>query len=175
MNYLCHCLGQIAHAFAYILHAGYLTVYNNNLSGQIPSGLNLRNLNYLDLGRNNFDGTIPIDWYEGTDTMFELRHLLLDYNNFSGGLTANFPTIGNGRLDQVVLNDNQFSGPFPGGWSPRTALEVLRIQNNQFTSVNSDLCIMSVFVGGELTDFRTDCSICSCRDIWCNVPYCTSA
>lgn len=142
------------------------------MSGQIPLGLNLRNLFYLDLGRNSFEGTIPIDWYEGSNNMASLRHLHLDYNIFSGELNYNFPRLGSSRMDQIVLNDNQFSGEFPGGWDPLTALEVLRIHNNQFWSVSKDLCIMSVFVGGEVTDLRTDCAACGCNDIWCRSPYC---
>lgn len=143
------------------------------MSGTLPSGLNLRNLFYLDLGRNNFEGTIPVDWYEGRDTMNNLRHLLADHNSLSGVLSSSFPTIGSGRLDQVTLNDNQFSGDFPGGWDPVNALEVIHIENNQFSSLSRDFCIMSVFVGGEVTDLRSDCSICPCNDIWCRSPHCT--
>ncbi|GAX27171.1 hypothetical protein FisN_13Lh278 [Fistulifera solaris] len=151
----------------------FLTLFNNKMSGTLPAGLNLRNLFYLDIGRNAFSGTIPIDWYEGRDTMNNLRHLYADYNQFSGGLTYNFPTIGGGRIDQVSINDNQLTGDFPGGWDPINALEILHIENNQFSSLSKDFCIMSVFVGGEVTDLRSDCSICPCNDVWCSAPFCT--
>ncbi|GAX27631.1 hypothetical protein FisN_13Hh278 [Fistulifera solaris] len=151
----------------------FLTLFNNKMSGTLPAGLNLRNLFYLDIGRNAFSGTIPIDWYEGRDTMNNLRHLYADFNQFSGGLTYNFPTIGSGRIDQVSINDNQLTGDFPGGWDPINALEILHIENNQFSSLSKDFCIMSVFVGGEVTDLRSDCSICPCNDVWCSAPFCS--
>ena len=70
--------------------------------------------------------------------MNSMRHLHADYNNFSGGITENFPTIGGGRLDQVTLNNNQLTGDFPGGWDPVSALEIIHIENNQFTSLSRD-------------------------------------
>lgn len=104
--------------------------------------------------------------------MNNMRHLHLDYNSLSGGITENFPTIGGGRLDEVTLNNNQLTGDFPGGWDPVNALEIIHIENNQFTSLSSDFCIMSVFVGGEVTELRSDCSICPCNDVWCSAPHC---
>ena len=80
-------------------------MYNNQMTGTIPGNLKLRHLYYMDLGRNKFTGTIPLD----LETEYvRLRHLNLDHNNFSGN--ANVINAGDGRLHSLLLNDNQFTG-----------------------------------------------------------------
>ena len=66
----------------------------------------------MDLGRNQFSGTIPGDI---GDKYVWLRHLYLDHNNFVGSIPTNFPKIGNNRLETLGLNDNQLTGVVPGG------------------------------------------------------------
>ena len=42
-----------------------------------------------------------------------LRVLYLDHNRLSGQVPDDFGTIGGGRLKQLFMNDNQFTGYFP--------------------------------------------------------------
>jgi Leucine rich repeat len=151
-------------------HTGLLSLYKNKLIGTIPSTLKLRNLQYLDLSYNLMSGTIPSDWV--TD-MARLRVLYLDHNMFTGSLPIDFPKVGNKRLEIMHLNDNQFSGYVPGDYEVVTFLESVQLQNNQFTGIGQGICDMIVFtVGpGELTNFRTDCSICNC-DYLCGPDRC---
>lgn len=162
--------------FVYMCFAdtGFLTVYNNSLTGPLPRGTNWRNMYYLDVGRNQLTGTLPSDWWDGLDTMREIRHLYLSHNQFSGTIPSAFTTMGNGRMNLVVINNNQFEGEFPGSWNPRHFLEVTEFQNNNFRSMGSDLCRMIVFNGGELTTMGVDCPICRCGGLLCRVPYCTA-
>lgn len=82
--------------------------------------------------------------------------------------------IGNGRLIQFILNDNNFEGTFPGGWNPKTMLEAVEIQGNNFDAIDPYVCKMSVWMPGEgeLTSLRTDCSICTCGYPLCQTIRC---
>lgn len=74
--------------------------------------MRLRRLVYMDLGRNQFSGTLPSDIGE---KYVVLRHLYLDHNNFVGSIPTTFPAIGNDRLESLALDDNQLTGVVPGG------------------------------------------------------------
>ena len=74
--------------------------------------MRLRRLVYMDLGRNQFSGTLPSDIGE---KYVVLRHLYLDHNNFVGSIPTTFPGIGNDRLESLALDDNQLTGVVPGG------------------------------------------------------------
>jgi hypothetical protein len=81
------------------------------MSGSIPPDMKLRNMYYMDLGRNRFSGTLPPDL--GSDFV-RLRHLHLDYNQFTGTFPESYVVAGDGRLMTLSLNDNRFRGDFPG-------------------------------------------------------------
>lgn len=119
-------------------------------------------------------GSLPTDWWAGSDSLLRIRHLYLNDNHFSGEIPQEFTTMGFGRIDQVVLHNNQFEGTFPGGWDPVEFLQVVSIFNNKFRAIHKDICQMSVFVGGELTSLRADCDICKCGAPYCVRPRCTA-
>ena len=79
--------------------------------------MRLRQLFYLDLSNNSFEGSLPWDFSEN---LVQLRILYLGKNNFSGELPADFANLGGGRMKQLFLNDNSFTGEFPEGWSDTT-------------------------------------------------------
>ena len=60
----------------------YINLKSNQLSGELPSGLNWKNLWYLDLGGNLLEGPLPADIHN----MPSVRHLYLDHNQFNGTL-----------------------------------------------------------------------------------------
>lgn len=165
MSFVC----RFTHGFP----PGFLTIYNNSITGPLPTGTNWRNLFYFDVGRNLMTGTLPTDWWEGRNTLLRIRHLYLSHNRFSGTIPSQFTTMGNGRMNLVVINNNRFEGQFPGGWDPAWFLEVTEFQNNNFQTMSSDLCRMIVFNGGELTTMGVDCRICRCGGFLCRAPYCT--
>lgn len=137
---------------------GYLSLYKNQLSGTLPGNMRWRNLFQLDLGYNQFTGGIPVDWLE---SLFQLRNLYLDHNSLRGALHSDLASIGNNRLQQLVINDNNFGGDFPDGWGKRF-LQTLHAQNNRFDHLDKGVCNNIVFWYGELTSMRFDCDICTC-------------
>ena len=70
-----------------------LSLYDNNLRGEIPTGLStLVNLRKLYLGYNELTGEIPI-WL---GSLAELRHLYLENTN-SGGIPATLSNLESSR------------------------------------------------------------------------------
>lgn len=74
----------------------------------------MRQLFYMDLSNNQFEGSLPSDFVE---LLVSLRILYLGHNNFSGDLPQDLPLLGEGRMKQFFINNNGFTGEFPGdGW-----------------------------------------------------------
>jgi len=139
-----------------------LSLHQNQLTGPLPTNLNWRHMWYLDLSNNQLAGTFPDDWVNGNSKMLALRHLYLDDNLFYGTLPTNTMTIGMGRLEQLLIGSNQFSGTMPGNYQYLNWLQQLEIQHNNFTFLTPDTCQLSVWLSGEMVNFRADCKICSC-------------
>ena len=90
------------------------------MTGTIPADMRLRQMFYMDLGDNQFSGTLPpIPEY------VRLRHLFLDHNQFTGTVPQSYVVAGNGRIQTLEVNDNQLSGAFPGNHETYTQLSKL--------------------------------------------------
>jgi hypothetical protein len=140
---------------------------------------------YLDLGKNAFSGTIPSDWVDGdaTMTMIKLKSLYLDYNHFNGTLPQNWYMLGNGTIEQIIINDNSLTGEIPSikGGNPNAVssvlsnLTVLEIQNNGFTRFDKNICKQSISSGvGWLSIFHADCQMCQCSDLCPSTTQCAA-
>eukprot|EP00850_Spirogloea_muscicola_P023299 SM000345S12840 [mRNA] locus=s345:10267:28268:+ [translate_table: standard] len=99
-----------------------LSLYNNQLSGPIPTDIgNLDLLNSLDLSYNLLSGVLP-ESFVGCVTLSSLH---LNDNQLSGPVPA---VIGNlDALRIVSLDDNLLSGGLPG---TLTGVEILTVSNN---------------------------------------------
>jgi len=155
-----------------ILSAEYLSLHNNNLGGAIPENLNWRSMFFLDLSYNNFEGPLPADWADGNNKMIAVRLLYLDHNNFNGEIPNSWPTMGNDRLEILHVNDNELTGQVPGNYRLDNFMQSMELQNNDFSSIDNDICDLIVFGGGEMTNFRADCDVCSCRHFFCDNDRC---
>mmetsp|Transcript_38149 Transcript_38149/g.92323 ORF Transcript_38149/g.92323 Transcript_38149/m.92323 type:complete len:470 (-) Transcript_38149:307-1716(-) len=137
----------------------YFNVHRNEMTGSIPSNLNLRQMFYMDLGYNKFDGELPP---ELGNEYVRLRHLYLDHNNFEGSVPESYINAGNGRIQTLTLNNNNFTGAFPGNHEVYNRMLQLRIENNNFDSMDKSTCQLGIFSGGELVEFKSDCLVCRC-------------
>ena len=145
--------------FYFIYFAGYLNLYSNQLTGTIPSGLRLRQLIFLDLGRNKLDGPLPSDLGE---TSVELRVLHMDHNAFAGTIPESYASVGNGRLWELSLDHNQLTGYVPDGHTTWNNMLTYNLHNNSLSGLGKKTCKLSVFEGGEMVEFSADCNICDC-------------
>jgi hypothetical protein len=165
----------------------WLSLYNNNFKGSIPSNLSWLKMVYLDMGHNSLTGTIPSDWVDGsnTTTMIHLRTLYLDHNQLNGSLPDMWYNFGNGQIEQIVINDNLFTGTIPSSkstagnpnaaWDSFGNLTTLEIQNNAFTRFDKDLCRRSIYTGdGALAILHTDCGICDCNQLCPDSTQCSA-
>jgi Leucine-rich repeat (LRR) protein len=152
----------------------WLSLYQNRFSGTFsPTNQRLRQMFYLDLGRNEFNGTLS-----ALGNLVRLRHFYIDHNSFTGSLPRNLLSVGNGRLKQVMVNDNLFTGRVGLlNGNPNTTdgsmLAALEVHNNEFESFNTNLCRKSVANGGKLVVLRADCGLCNCR-VLCDNERCSS-
>ncbi|KAM3296802.1 hypothetical protein ACQJBY_038911 [Aegilops geniculata] len=112
-----------------------LLLYNNTISGAIPSSLcKLRSLRLLDLSKNNFNGPITdclINESSTNMTGLSITNLSLRNNNLSGA----FPLLLQKctRLIFLDLSNNQFSGTLPAWIGEKLlSLSFLRLRSNMF-------------------------------------------
>ena len=157
-------LGSPGSGGANVRPLSWISLYRNNFSGSIPANMNLRSLFYLDLGYNDLTGGIPLDWTESRDIPNALRHLYLNNNRLSGTLPFDLiATIGNGRLEMLILHDNLFQGEIPGQYSVINHMDIVEVYNNDFDSMDRRLCDMLVFMMGEMVSLKADCDVCECN------------
>ncbi|KAG7367420.1 two component regulator [Nitzschia inconspicua] len=113
----------------------YLYVYDNLLSGSLPSTWDTPNLRIIDMGFNDLEGPIPQDLWD----LPSLNSLIVDNNQ----ITGNLPTSSSCRtLSQVWVNGNQLDGSIPFDFGANwTNLTSLKLQENNLTGmVSLDHC-----------------------------------
>ncbi len=142
--------GSIPIAITNLTHLTGLVLRFNKLTGSIPPEIsNLTNLINLNLSLNSFSGSIPTEIGDLTG----LVYLILNNNQLSGTIPAEIDSLI--QLTSLRLEGNQLSGTVPPQMTnllnleylyiydnqlvdlpaldSLTALNELRIQNNQFT------------------------------------------
>jgi Leucine-rich repeat (LRR) protein len=103
----------------------YFIANNNYFSGPIPESLGLiTGLIYVELHVNMFSQTVPVSF----GTLEHLTVLSLSYN----ALTGHVPTLP-AVLYRLYIDENYFSGPFPGFLENCLGLNGLDISENLFT------------------------------------------
>jgi len=107
-------------------------------------------------------GTLPESLGE---QLVELRHLHLDHNRFTGTLPLSYNNVGNGRLESLTINHNRLTGVVSGQRDLYNKMSVYTLQENQFTSMGSEICNMLI-PWGEMPELKADCDICNCTDFF---------
>ncbi|XP_011010638.1 PREDICTED: LRR receptor-like serine/threonine-protein kinase GSO1 [Populus euphratica] len=107
----------------------WLDISNNLLSGMLPRGIgnsSKTQLHGIDLSRNQFEGTIPIEYFNSS----ALQFLDLSENNLSGSLPLGFNAT---SLRYVHLYGNRLSGPLPYDFYNLSSLVTLDLGDNNLT------------------------------------------
>lgn len=105
----------------------YLTLDDNNLTGEIPGEINLlEKLAVLDLRWNSLTGGL-----DNLNVLPDLRILKLSANNFSGEIPAIFRRLTS--LEVLDVSDNKLSGPIPHQLSSLTQLVAFAAHSNELT------------------------------------------
>ncbi|KAI3888388.1 hypothetical protein MKW92_006704 [Papaver armeniacum] len=135
-----HLTGPIPHSFCSnkadeAFGVETLNLYNNRLSGNIPSSLgNCSSLFYLHLAINNLTGYIPNELGRITS----MRYLLLHNNLLGGAFPEVFQEFDN--LNVLTLGNNNFEGNIPSFIGSFQVLRVLSLASNAFSgSITKDI------------------------------------
>jgi len=104
-------------------HVDSLVEYANNLTGNIPAGLdNLSGLERLELGANELTGVIP----DSLGSLAKLTLLDLGNNGLTGGIPASLGHLAS--LVALSLSENPLGGTMPASLADLTSLAVLNLQ-----------------------------------------------
>ncbi|KAL9392958.1 hypothetical protein Peur_012243 [Populus x canadensis] len=122
--------GQVSGTFSLASSFSWFDISNNLLSGMLPRGIGNSSTNpfaqAIDLSRNQFEGTIPIEYFNS----FGLEFLDLSENNLSGSLPLGFHAS---DLRYVHLYRNQLSGPLPYAFCNLSSLVIFDLGDNNLT------------------------------------------
>ena len=116
---------------------------HGGIDGSLPSALftSLTNLIEMDLGRNNFSGSLPSE----ISKLTELTGLSLMENNLIGSIPS---TIGDMKgLQSLILDSNKFTS-MPEQISFLSNLRLLSVRNNALTgTISADLGLLQELRG----------------------------
>ncbi|KAK3029428.1 hypothetical protein RJ639_039772 [Escallonia herrerae] len=135
-NYL---KGPVPDSLADMYFLTRLDLSNNELEGGIPKifGINLCNLQTLDLSQNNLTGQLP-NFLENLTgcTRNSLEILRLSMNQISGSL----PDLSEfSSLRELHLDNNQLKGPLPNSIAHLSRLTILNLEGNHLSGTLPDL------------------------------------
>jgi Leucine-rich repeat (LRR) protein len=119
-----------------------LDLSNNYFVGPIPGGSDLPLIRYVDISKNNFNGTLYATIFE-TSPHFQVLNLANNY--FTGEVPASFGSCY--YLQHLFLDGNDLTGNFPESLLQLRDLHTLNIQDNLFLgSLNEGISNLSNLV-----------------------------
>lgn len=150
-----------------------LDLFNNDLSGSIPSEIGLlSHVRILDLAENAFTGKLPDEMASMTalhklhlhqangtlngklpafDTFPKLVELLLDSNSFTGNIPTNFlaGVEDKTQLVTVDLSHNNLTGPIPSELEDFVNLDI-HLVGNMISGIPPELCARGEWMNGDV-------------------------
>nr|AAX92929.1 At5g49760 [Oryza sativa Japonica Group]ABA92396.1 Protein kinase domain containing protein, expressed [Oryza sativa Japonica Group] len=129
----CQFSGDIPKELSQLPKLRFLSLNNNRFTGSIPPSIgNLSNMYWLDLGENRLTGSLPVSdgTNTGLDNLTNALHLLLDNNNFTGGIPPTLTLLT--KLEVLHLENNKLTGPLPD-LTGMDSLYVVNLENLHIT------------------------------------------
>ena len=95
-----------------------INLENNSFTGTLPTGIGqLQRLSDLRLSSNNLGASIPTELFQ----LSALTQFFADSCNLQGTLSEDFSLL-NGTLRNLVVSNNNLSGPIPAAFDQLTNL-----------------------------------------------------
>jgi hypothetical protein len=126
----------------FVIDTGYLSLYQNRLTGHMPEDLNWHKMVYLDLSYNQFNGTLPVDWCLKKNVTVLVEQSNNDTTISSTNTTTTTVTETRTKITTslpniryLFLNSNQFSGTLPADFPNvlgNGRVELLHLGDNEF-------------------------------------------
>ncbi|KAM0874361.1 hypothetical protein ACQ4PT_037471 [Festuca glaucescens] len=145
--------GSIPPSLGKLSKVTWLDLANNSLTGRLPNsrdngaGLDqLLNADHFHLNQNLLEGPIPENMFNSS---MRLKHIFLDRNRFSGNIPASIGVIS--TLEVLRLNDNNFTGQVPP-MKMLTKLHVLMLSNNKLRGPMPNLTDMNGLQNVDLSN-----------------------
>ena len=130
-----------------------LLLYNNKMSGSIPSELgSLSNLTLLHLEANQLSGSIPSE----LGNLSSLLSLSLGINQLSGSIPSELGSLSN--LVLLALHGNDLSGSIPSELGKLSKLKALSLNGNQLSG-----CLPRTFKSLSKDNLNVDANIGWCE------------
>jgi Leucine-rich repeat (LRR) protein len=136
-------------AFAELVHLNFM---QNSLRGPIPAQIgSLPRLEFLHLGYNHLDGTIPEAFIRGLANRSKITTLNMGDNALQGPISSSF--CGIAALETLALNNNNFTGSLPRCTGALRSLSNLDVGYNALTgTIPSSLGQLTNLVSLALDD-----------------------
>ncbi|KAL6198660.1 hypothetical protein ACLB2K_028449 [Fragaria x ananassa] len=148
----------------------HLDFSNNQIKGKLPFQSKFPKLLILDLSRNRFSKSIPLNFGQ---LMPNLQELVLSDNHLDGTIPPSICEIP--HISILSLRNNQLSGEFPPAWSLWSEITVVDVSNNNlFGNIPSSMGIpSSLFIlkmqnnnfVGQIPSSLQNCSMLSRIDL----------
>eukprot|EP00934_Nitzschia_sp_Nitz4_P009292 Nitzschia sp. Nitz4//scaffold76_size158648//141429//149315//NITZ4_002570-RA/size158648-processed-gene-0.274-mRNA-1//-1//CDS//3329557917//9282//frame0 len=132
-----------------------LILSENEFSGTMPSFSKLRKLTTLRVSNNALTGTVP-----SFTSHASLVTLDLSQNAFVGTFPSTLlDSVGDGEAVLLDLSDNRLTGTVPGELSRFTDMTIY-LRNNRIEGINTNLCDMELWNGGDVGVYECDAILC---------------
>jgi len=141
MGYLgltnCGLLGSIPQSLTQMSNLEGLSLYANDLDGNVPVDVlaTLTKLTFLDLGNNQYTGEVP----EGLNALTDMKILYLEENGNLTGIVHESYTTAWTQLEILGLRDCNMTGSFPAAMWTIPTLKSMELDGNNFLDVDFPL------------------------------------
>jgi Leucine-rich repeat (LRR) protein len=131
--------GSLPKAVFYLPRLDQLYLFQNFFSGNIPQEIgNSKKLVVLSMFSNRFTGSIPL---HSISKLERLQEIFLQDNDFSGPIQNLFNLTSQKSLESIDASNNQFTGTIPTSFSSISLITSLVLSSNCFTgSIPTELC-----------------------------------
>jgi len=133
--------GNVPSELGNLAQLEFFGLNSNKFTGRIPPSLGkLSKVKWLDLADNNLTGLLPNsrDNGAGLDQLINAEHFHLNQNSLEGPIPE-YMFNSSMKLKHILLDRNVFSGTIPSSIGVISTLEVLRLNDNNFTGLVPDM------------------------------------
>ncbi|KAL6196938.1 hypothetical protein ACLB2K_032551 [Fragaria x ananassa] len=133
---------------------------NNQIQGKLPFQSKFPKLLILDLSRNRFSKSIPLNFGQ---LMPNLRELVLSDNHLDGTIPPSICEIPHILI--LSLRNNQLSGEFPPAWSLWSEITVVDVSNNNLSGSRSMVTLRMLQLRSNSLSGHIPQDLCNLSDL----------